>query len=322
MNLRGALEIGWEKTPVLKVLDDLCARLGKGRPSPPALRSRLSDGSFHEPDAGDESASPEQIALDGEAKPLAATAHWNQFRAAVGDVVVTEHRTLKESRTQASLQLKVAAQPGTLPVCVGYWEVQEIVDDRGASLMEKEAVRGRFGEDAVPAVGESPDAVWFTSGRWARSGDGYHENVTLQPPSPGARRIARLKVSLRATFAFQEVTRTLALSDLRAQGKGRLDFGVAGIAITGAEHKNGSFGLDYELQGTYGSTPNFVLLDKEGSEINSNGGGSSSSGAKHHQNWTLRGAPEVSAVRASAWIGQKTIEIPFEFTDVPLPGEK
>jgi hypothetical protein len=144
----------------------------------------------------------------------------------------------------------------------------------------------------------------------------------MRPPAPGARKIARLKLSLRASFAAQEVTRTATLAEIREKGTVVLDFGTAGIAVSKPEFKEGTFALSYQLRGSSRGSPGIALLDKDGAEIRNSGGGSSSSGADHQQTWYLRGAAEVAAVRASAWVGHTTIEIPFEFADIPLPGEK
>jgi hypothetical protein len=321
MNLRSPVEAGWEKAPVLKVLDDLCLRMGQGRSEPPALNSRYSDEFGRFSDRSREPGSSDVLVVNGEAKLLPSTAHWNQFRAAVMDVVVTEQRSFQKSSTHAALHLTVAGQPGTQPIYVGSWEVQEVLDDRGVSLKEEGARQAAFREESLPALGESLDAVWFGGDRWSRYLGG-HEEVSIQPPSPGARKIARLRLNLRVSFAYQEVMRTVTLDEVKDKGKGTLDFGVVGITVSQPEFKEGTFSLSYEVRGTCRGSPSLILLDKDKAEIRTRGGGSSSSGTSHQQKWYLQGSPEVSVIRASAWIGQKTIDIPFEFSDIPVPGEK
>jgi hypothetical protein len=320
MNLRAPMDAGWEKAPVLQVLDDVCRRLGRGRPEPPPLRSRSSE----EPDVwGERSSEPlssDRIDVNGEAKLLAATAHFRQFRAAVTDFVITEQRSLKGTSTHALLQLSLSAQPGTVPVDVSPWTVQEITDDRGESLQGDADARAAFRNEPAPDVGESPDSVWFGADHWGR----YAEtpSLSIRPPSAGAKRIARLRLSVRTSFAVQELTRTASVAEIKEKGTVTLDFGAAGIIVSQPEFKEGTFSLRYQLRGSPRGAPRMVLLDKDGTEIRNTGGGSSSSGNDHHQRWYLRGAPEVSAIRASAWVGHTTLELPFEFTDIPLPGEK
>ncbi len=320
MNLRAPMDAGWERAPVLQVLDDVCRRLGRGRAEPPPLKSKRSEDSDFWPERRSEPGASDRIGLNGEATLLGATAHFRQFRAAVSDIVITEQRSLKTASAQANLQVSLAAQPGTHPIDVSPLEVQEITDDTGASLKGEEDARAAFRSDPVPDVGESPDSVWFRADRWG--GGGETPSLSIVPPSPKARRIARLRVSLRASFAAQELTRVASVAEIKEKGSATLDFGAAGIILSRAEMKEGSFSVSYRLRGSPRGTPVLVLLDKDGAEIRNSGGGSSSTGADHQQRWTLRGVGGVSAIRASAWVGHTTIEIPFEFTDVPLPGEK
>ncbi len=321
INLQEPVEAGWEQTPVLQVLDEVCRRLGRGRPEPPLLKSKRSEDPDFYPERRSDSSAGDPIQLNGQAKPLVATAHYRQFRAVVTDLVITEQRSLQKSSTQALLQLAVSAQPGTRPLDVSSWDVQELVDDSGVSLRMEGNARPAFREEAAPDVGESTDAVWFGGDRWSRYG-GDLQQIPMRPPSPGARKIAKLKASLRASFAAQEVTRSATVAEIKEKGTVTLDFGSASIVVREPELKEGNFGLKYQLRGSPRGTPGIVLLDKAGAEIRNMGGGSSSSGGDFHQTWYLRGAAEVGSIRVSAWIGHTTIEIPFEFSDIPLPGEK
>ncbi|HVE40786.1 MAG TPA: hypothetical protein VNM14_12910 [Planctomycetota bacterium] len=320
MNLRVPMDAGWERAPVLQVLDEVCRRLGRGRPEPPPLKSKRSEDSDAWSERRSEPRSSDRIDVNGDVPLLSATAHYRQFRAAVSDIVITEQRSLSAASTQAVLQLSLSAQPGTHPIDVSPLEVQEITDDSGASLKGEEDARAGFRNDPIPDVGESPDAVWFHADRWG--GGGEAPSISIHPPAPKARRIARLRVSVRASFAAQELTRTAPVAEIKEKGSVTLDFGAAGIIVSRAETKDGNFSLHFQMRGSPRGTPVLVLLDKDGAELRNLGGGSSSNGADHQQSWHLRGAPEVSAIRASAWVGHTTIEIPFEFTDVPLPGEK
>jgi hypothetical protein len=321
LKMREPLEIGWEKVPVLRVLDDVCRLLGQGRPEPPALRARTTDDfdfDFERPPDTAENG----IRIDGDFKPPRAAAHWNQFRAVVDDVAVTETRSLKTSFTEAHLTLSLSAQPGTHPIDVGSWEVEEILDDQGGALQEGGIRQGRMmRREADPEVGESLDSVWFTLNRHGRF-EKFPMPIPIKPPSPEIRRIARLKLKLRVSFAVEERTRTVKIKDIEDKGMDVADFGEAGIRFSKPEFKDKSFHLHYVVVGTPHGEPALVLLNQEGAELRSRGGGSSSSGAEHDRHWYLSGTNEVTAIRVSAWIGRKTIEIPFEFTDIPLPGDR
>jgi hypothetical protein len=319
IKMRETLEIGWEKAPVLRVLDEMCRRMGRGRPEPPALAVRTKN----EFDTGHDWTAvtlPDQLIVDGEGKPPWATAHFNQFRAVVTDVVVTEKRSLGESSTQASLSLSVSAQPGTHPIHIGSWEVEEIQDDRGTSLKEPGPRRPVFRGEPAPDVGESLDSVWFTldsSWRYGRQGQ---EPIPIKPPGPEARRIARLKAKLRVSFAVEEATRIVKVKDIKDKGKESADFGLAKIVFSQPEMKEDGFHLHYAVVGSAHGAPALTLLDPDGTEIQTGGGGSTSSATEYNRHWYLRGATEVAALRLSAWIGRKTIDLPFEFAEIPLPG--
>ncbi len=320
MNLRAKVEAGWEAAPVLKVLDDLCRGLGKGCPEPPVLARAESDDDF---DFGGRrglpAAAPDVLVVDGAKELPRAVAHWKQFRAAVTDLVVTEQRSLKETSVQAVVHVTLGAQPGTRPVFVGTWEVDEAVDDRGASLKLEEPQRGpRFRAESVPDAGEDPSAVWFGEDRWSR-----HAGVSpiaIKPPSPGARRLAKLRLRLRVSFPVREVARTLEVKDLK--GRASIELGGAAIVVTRAETKEGQFHLDTETTGRFRGSPSFTLLDREGNSISTSGGGSSGGGARMARHWYLRGPGEVAAVRTTAWIGHRTFDVPIELADIPLPPEE
>jgi hypothetical protein len=321
LRMREPLDIGWEKAPVLRVLDDVCRLLGQGRPEPPPLRTRTVDEFESSFDRSGET-SPDRLVVNGELKPPCAVSHFNQFRAALTDVVLTEHRSLKNSSNQAVLSLSVGAQPGTHPIHVGGLEVEEVVDDRGTSLEQNGKRRAVGREGPGPEVGESLDSVWFTIDRESRYGGSGINSVWIQPPPREARRIARLKLKLRLSFAVEERTRVVKIKDIQDKGKEVADFGLATITFSQPGFKESEFSLDYGVTGTAHGDPALGLLDKDGTEIRTGGGGSHSSGAEHHRSWYLRGSTEVAAIRVSAWIGRKTIEIPFEFTDIPLPGAR
>jgi hypothetical protein len=321
MNLRAKVEAGWEGAPVLKVLDDLCRALGRGSPEPPVLVRAGSDDEFDFGDRRAASTAAESLVVDGAKEPPRAVAHWRQFRAAVTDVVVTEQRSLKESSPpQAQVNLTVGCQPGIRPVFVGMCELEEAVDDRGQSLLLEGAPlrAARFRGESAPDTGEDPNAVWFEADRWSRYGG--VSPVSIKPPSPGARRLARLRLKVRVSFAVREVVRTLDLKDVK--GRTAVELGSAVITVTRAETRDGQFHLDTETAGNFRGSPTFALLDRDGSAVPTGGGGSSGSGSRMSRHYYLRGGGEVAAIRTTAWIGHKTFDIPFELADVPLPPEE
>ncbi len=319
MNLRAPVEAGWEDAPPLRVLDDLCRAMGKGRPEVPALQTGNSGGrGWHHETLP--SKATDAVSLDG-AKPLdPAVAHWGQFRAAVRDVVLTEVRSLKKGSVTAEVQVAVGSMPGTQPVFVGTWRVEEAVDDKGASLVAEPAGRGAFRRgESEPDTGEDPNAVWFVGDRWSGH-ESAQTSISIKTPTPGARRLSKLRLKLRVAFAVKEAVKTLAVKGLRE--KAVLEIGAGVITVTKTETKDKAFHMSYTIGGSYRGSPTFVPLDDQGRELQTGGSGSGSSGAEHNQHWYLRGGGEVAAVRTSAWLGHKTFDISFEFSDIPLPGEE
>ncbi len=319
LNVRAPVEAGWENAPPLRVLDDLCRALGKGRPELPALQSRSFGGRGWNSDLSPSKAT-DAVSLDG-AKPLdPAVAHWGQFRAVVRDLEVTEVRSLKKGSVTALLQVSVGALPGTQPVFIGGWRVEEAVDDKGASRVLEEGGRGRgLRAESEPDTGEDLNAVWFVGERGWGHGAGQTA-VSIKIPTPGARRLTKLRLKLRVAFAVKEITKTLAVKDLKE--KAVLEMGAGIVTVTKTETKERAFHMNYLVGGRFRGSPAFVPLDDRGREIETGGGGSGSGGAEFHQHWYLRGGAEVAAVRTSAWLGHKTFDIPFEFADIPLPGEE
>ncbi|HXX94753.1 MAG TPA: hypothetical protein VEN81_14060 [Planctomycetota bacterium] len=320
LKTREPVDVGWEKVPVLRALDELCRLMGQGRPEPPSINERTTDD-FNLGDRSPEPSSP-KILIQGESKLPCAIAHWNQFRAAVNDLVITENRSLKNSSSQATVNLTLSAQPGTRPIHVGAWEVEEILDDRGASLVLGEKGRGDFDSESAPDAGESLDSVWFEVDSDSHYRGSGPNPLALKPPAPEARKIARMKLKVKLTFAVEELTRTLKIKEIQEKGTGTADFGLAQITFSQPKQSENSFHLHYLVSGPSHGVPAPVLLDKDGAEIRTRGGGSRTSGADHDRDWYLRGSPEVAAVRVSAWKGRKTIEIPLAFSDIPLPGDR
>lgn len=315
LSLRKPIDIGWKDAPVLKVLDDMCRALGRGRLEVPVLRVQGDSYPW-----GMRHGIPEEevtgLAVEGDHAPPAAVAHWNQFRAAVTDVVVTEKRDLNESSASAVVHIAVHAQPGTNPIFVGPWRLLEAVDDTGRALVPGAAPVPLFGDAEGPEVGDSPHSVSFPSGGfgWRRGASGQ---IKIDVPAPEARRIKRLTVKRRATFPYRRVFRTAKVEDVKDGGT--ISFGETDITIHKAYHEGGKFKLHYQFKGSARGSPAFEILDERGNPVRTRGSGSSGGGGLTKQEWHLSGGARVASIRTSAYMGQRTLEMTFEIHDIPLP---
>jgi hypothetical protein len=319
VRLRQTIDRGWENASVLSVLDDVCRSLGRGRVELPPLQGWGLD----RPDLIDPHRRPTgqvpEIVIDGEKSMPLATAYGGPLRAAVTDVILTEIRSLRETVTQGEIKLQLSAVPGTRPAEIGSWQIEEIVDDQGQSLKSEPANRLNFGQDEIPEAGESPDGVWFPGGQWSSMEEPF-DSIPFAAPGAAARRLARVRLKIRLSFPVKEVTRQMTLAQLKE--KGSFDFGIGGLEITQVDQKDGVFNLGYRRKGVTRGSPNFVLLNQEGRELRTVGGGMTTSGIHIDQKWFVQGLFPVASVRITAWVGSKTVEIPVEFQDLPLPVEK
>src|SRR5581483_7932158 len=163
------------------------------------------------------------------------------------DVVVTETRGLQNSTVEAQLTLSLSSQPGIRPIDVGAWEFEEILDDRGKSLRNEGKIKVFRGgrPESDPEVGDSLDSVWFTLDRHGRFAGRFGAPLPITPPSPEARRIARLKAKVKVTFALQDITRVVKVQDMRDKGGDAAPFGRAAIRFSSPELKDNSFRLHY-----------------------------------------------------------------------------
>ena len=316
LSMRKPIDIGWEDAPVLKVLDDMCRALGRGRLQLPALRVQ-GDSDFWRMRHGMPEKEITGLAVEGDHALPAAVAHWNQFRAAVTDVVVTEEHDLNESSASAVVHITVHAQPGADPIYVGPWRLTEAVDDTGRLLVPGAALVPLFRDAEGPEVGDSPHSVSFPSGDFGWRGGGGSDQIKIGVPAPEARWIKRLTVKRRATFPYRRVSRTAKVEDVKDGGM--ISFGETDIAILKAYHEDGEFNLHYRYKGTARGSPGFEILDERGNPVRTGGGGSSGGGGLTKRSWRLRGGAQVASIRTSAYMGERTLEMTFEFHDIPLP---
>lgn len=306
MNLREPVELGWTDAPALQVLDDVCRALGRGRVEAPLI---AGDNDRH-PRFEREDSGGNAITIDGGEKAAPAAGYWNQFRAEVAGITIVETRNYSSTESTASLSLQLSAQPGVSVMKAGNWIIDEITDDRGKSL-KSDAKTSPFAKRETEP-GDARDSVWF-----ARDDLGSFEESTLdfEVPGPGSTRIAVLKARIRVTLPGKKVTEIRKVADVREGGEIRL--GDAVITISKAGMEEGEFKMTYRAGGKHQGTPSFELLDADGRQVRTSGSGTSSNGATTEAEWRVSG--EVAAVRVSAILGHRTIEIPFELKDIPLP---
>jgi hypothetical protein len=319
MNLREPVELGWTDAPALQVVDDVCRALGRGRVQ---LRA-IAGGQSHERYSYDSHgrkllgrAEERIVSIDGNKPPAAWVTYSNQFRAELEDIVITETRDYNASKGNASIRLVLAGQPEMTSLKAGAWIIDEIVDDKGRSL-KSDAKPPRFGnEQPESELGESRDSVWFSS----RDHDHMmmvRSQVPIAVPESDAVRIAQLKARIRVTFPGREITKTRKVEEVRESGEIRI--GGAVITILQAEVQGQRFTVRYRLAGRYQGQPAVELLDERGQPANQSGySGGGGGGGEWSYSWNLRGAA-VAQIRVRAQVGHKTIEVPVEMKDIPLP---
>jgi hypothetical protein len=305
MNLREPVDLGWSDAPALQVLDDACRALRRGRVQAPVIAG--SDDSYDPIDSGDDR---RLIAIDGDSSASPAVGYWNQFRVELRRITIVEKRGYSSTETDASLALVLTAQPGVTVLQAGNWIVDEITDDRGRSL-KTEAKRHPWNK-SDPEAGDARNSVWFVDDdRWNERGS----NVEFEAPGPEAAKIARLKGRIRVTLAGRKVVETKKVADLREGGEIR--FGETVVTISKAEMKDRNFSVTYSVSGKHHGHPSMDPVDADGRLVRTSGGGSSSGGSTWEQNWHVQG--EVAALRISAILGHRTIEVPIELKELPLP---
>ncbi len=310
INLRAAVEGGWDRAPALAVLDDVCRRLGARLDAP----SPLSDGD--DDFQAYRNRPVRRLLIDGEKAPVPAAAHSGPFRITVEDVMVTEHRTLESTEVTARVFVALSAQPGTSALRVGRWQVVEVVDDTGASLRLDDAA-DPFDRD-LPEPGDDAEAVSYGGDRWRRLD--ASDNFAIKAPAAGARTLKSVKLKIRMAFGGAEVSREFKVADFK--DKAEMTIAKAGITVTKVGREENAFVMEYDIAGKFEGSPAFELLDADGRPVPNHGGGSQSSGAHTRRSWSLPKTAAVAAVRVKARVGQRIIEVPFELADVPLPVEK
>ena len=122
---------------------------------------------------------------------------------------------------------------------------------------------------------------------------------------------------MRLSFPVKKVTKTIKVEDLKDGGSFKI--GAVVVRVSKAEHTEGKFEFHYRVEGKARGRPRFVLLDERGNTISTNGRSSSSSGDRVESSWYLRRGAQVHSVQVTGYLGHKTFEVPFDFTDVPLP---
>jgi hypothetical protein len=102
---------------------------------------------------------------------------------------------------------------------------------------------------------------------------------------------------------------------------GHVDFGSVRITIQKAGLTDKAFQLETATAGTFTGTPDFELVGPTGGRVDTNGGGSGGAPGRRSQSWYLTSGQVVDAIRVRGYVGSRTIELPFEWIDVPLPKE-
>jgi hypothetical protein len=314
LELTKRIEFGGEPVPLLQAIDDLCRAMGQGAPMYPSTQIG-QEGRRH---FFDEEATPSSaITIEGGRPFPVAVAYGGPFRAAVADVVITERRSFAGTTRQISLAVSTQSQPGTAAMYVGAWRVEEAVDDKGVSLKREDAAASGRSRTPEPEIGDDPGSVWFVGGR--SGGAEYYSvsGLSINPPSIDARRITSLKIGRRLAFPMDEVSRTVKVGEIE-EGTS-LRFGETAVQIQKFKAESGRFELEYTLSGSIRGNPTIVLLDAAGKPISCHGYGSGGDGERMSCDWNFNEGVVVDAIRTTAHVGHRAIDVTFEFKDIPLP---
>ena len=207
-----------------------------------------------------------------------------------------------------NLQFYFAAEPKlTVLSALSTPELTEATDDRGRSLLP-----------AGPAA---------QSGMNGQEGFVWQCTAPLDPAAAaGAKRIKTLRGTTRVEVASE--VKTLAIDPL-AVGKSAE---VAGVRVTvttlDGTGQQASLGLKIvrPRAGAAGRDDLHVnairVTDAEGHPLSQNGGNSSDDGQIYTMDYTYQRPPGVGPPAKLTWAlptGRETLELPFEFHDLPLP---
>lgn len=299
------VEIEFKDRPVLQALGDLCRHLGRGTVN-------VSNGSKEGQDS---------VELDLDADPPHAVAYWKQFRAELVNVKFVTTRSLAKTERTASLVFRLGAQPGTRPMNIGSFVLDEVVDDVGWSLALG-ASSGRRGESAVP--GEDPDFVQFRDGRWSRGASWHGMQVGIRPPAKGARTLKLVRARVSLSFPMREVDGRVPVENL-VKGK-EITIGAMLIRVKSFTQNGKEAVFSYDVpragsQESFFGFPEFELVDDEGNSVAQGRSGSGGSDG-YVMEYRLTSEKPVAVIRYSAYVGRVTVVVPFEFKNIRLPSNK
>ena len=291
----------WKDRPVLQAVDDLCRALGRGTVK---VTNQGKPG--------------EEIQLDGQPALPPAAFHWKQFRAEVTAVKLTTKRSLTETTRNASLSIRLSAQPGTRPMEIKSFGLEEAIDSEGWSLLPSNSYRERIPRRG----GKDPDFVEWKKDRRRRM-SWENKGIQIRPPAPNAKSIERLRGRVAFTFPLREVEGTVPREEV-VEGK-KIKIGSLEITIRSFQQTKGNVTLKCAVLNPGGDKysslfPQFDLLDADGGKLNR--GYSGRGGEEYRISYRLRHDRPVAALRYSAYVGRITVVMPVEFRDIPLPRKK
>jgi len=296
--------VEWKERPVMEALHDLCRALGAGTVT---VRQ-------------DPKKKP-AIEIDGRAALPAAVGHWKQFRIELADASVTITRSLEGTKREAKLDLRLVAQPGTMPLSVEGFQPEEIVDDAGWSLLTAESAGARRRHSDEPLKeGEEPNAV-IVEGRSHERDLTEDLSVSMRAPAEGAKTLERLRGRIFATFPMRLVEQSIPAGELVA-GK-EIRIGSLTIHVVKFTQEGGKATFTYKStrkgpgRDSFTFT-DFELRDEKGETLNRGYSGSGSDEAYTLTYSLARPVPVVSLYH-KAYVGRITVAIPVDLRGIPLP---
>ena len=199
----------------------------------------------------------------------------------------------------------------------GFIQVTKAEDDQGKALKPREG----FGMNFNPhdrLVDVDRDAMFF--GEEEKPKDKLRVTLHFDAPARSSKALKTLTGTLKL-FVFQERKEVLVTDILSMQGKTIENelLKSAGLNIKVAKVNEKTKAVTFETTGDQDSLLGLSLVDAAGKEINVMLMTTTSGGQTSRSLQPEKSAPADARLKLTIGIGQETVEVPFSFTDVPLP---
>ena len=220
------------------------------------------------------------------------------------------------SRGQAELKLTLALAGPEAEAAAQYGNVQidEAVDDTGASLLPK--------KDSLSdtAKFKEYDNAFFRKNRFGnREPAAPQFEVRLATPKRAATKIARLRGSL--SLSGGGTVQAIELPSLKGADKKAVAIpAAANVTVTVSAKAQDTRSIDYEISGDESAIESMEVLDASGQKV-SNGTSTFSfgNGPAHHSIDLERPLDDSMKLVVKITLDRKITKVDFDLKDIPLP---